>query len=46
MVVETDVIKRDAHVNLALLNFSGYREGEEEEGGQGGRKGNLHSQRI
>ena len=31
-VVETDVIKRDAHIILAQVNFSGYREGEEEGG--------------
>ena len=34
VIVETDVIKRDAHLILAQVNFSGYKEGEEE-----GRRG-------
>jgi hypothetical protein len=34
VIVATDVIKRDTHIILAQVNFSGYRKGEEE-GGRG-----------
>ena len=34
--VETDVIKRDVHVSLTQVNFSGYIEAEEN-GGRGPR---------
>ena len=30
VIVEADVIKRDAHIILAQVNFLGYREGKEE----------------
>ena len=43
MIVETDVIKRDAHIILAQVNFLVIeRAKKKEEGGQGGRKSNLH----